>query len=242
MRHVFIAVLLILSCNVPSAAQLGLGLSLVLDDESVEDGWYTVTLRYYASISSDEVLAQEQVSGRFRGGYCFLVAGRTIAVPLEFLRSPTAAVGYSLDGTAERLPRIAIPSQQFTRTAEHALLADGLSPSFTGLVTSINEVAGPITLLGADGINVQRDGSRIIFRSNARIVAYGTVQGDNATHVFTVRPGVQLSDRVRVTARLTNSTTHINVTTELNRNDGTITLIAAAPLLSSESITWEIVE
>ena len=68
MRHVFIAVLLILSCNVPSAAQLGLGLSLVLDDESVEDGWYTVTLRYYASISSDEALAQEQVSGRFRGG------------------------------------------------------------------------------------------------------------------------------------------------------------------------------
>lgn len=242
MRNAIIVIVLILCFRVPSPAQLGLGLSLVVDDESVEDGWYSITLRYYESITSDQVLAHEQISARFRGGYCFLIAGRTINVPEEFIRSPSAAIGYSLDGRAESLPRIAVSSQLYARTAEHARIADGLSPSFTGFVTSINEVAGPITLLGGEGIDVEREGARLILRSRARIVARGTIQGDNTAHVFTIRPSVPLSDRARISAQLTNSTTHISLTTEINRNDGTITLIAAAPLLSSESITWEIVE
>jgi hypothetical protein len=41
---------------------------------------------------------------------------------------------------------------------------------------------------------------------------------------------------------LLNSTTHIALTAQVNLTDGTITIVAAAPLLETELISWEITE
>lgn len=227
---------------VPSSAQLGLGLALVIDDETVPDGWYSVVLRYYSSATDTKSLADETLSVRFSGGRCHVVCGLTTQLPEAFRSSSTAAIGYSIDGGQERVPRIQVASQHYAARAEHALLADGLSPSFTGFVTSINELAGPVTLVGADGISIDRQGSTMVLRLQKMSPVRGRIRGDNTTHFFTISPGVALSSRTRVTLALVNSTTQIALSASINLAAGTITVTAAAPLLESEQIEWEVFE
>lgn len=242
MRHFIVTLLTLGVLSVPMSAQLGLGLSLTLDDASVEDGWYTITLRFYAHASSQEVLAQEELQGRFHGGYCHVTAGRSIELPESFLRSATAAVGFAIDGSIERLPRISVARQQFSETARNALNAQSLDPGFTGLVTSINEIAGHISMIGRDGVRVERDGSQLIIRYQASKRIRGIISGNNINHQFTISPGIELNDGQRVFAYVTNSTTHIDVSADINILEGTIILTAAAPLLASERLVWEIYE
>lgn len=226
----------------PASAQLGLGLALVIDDETVPDGWYSIVLRYYTSATASTSLADETLSARFSGGRCHIVCGLTTLLPETFRSSTSAAIGYSIDGGQERVPRIQVATQQYATRAEHALLADGLSPSFTGFVTSINELAGPVTLVGADGVSIDRQGSTMVIRLQKTSAARGKIHGDNSAYSFTVSPGVALTSRTRVTLALVNSTTQIALTSSINLVTGTITITAAAPLLESEQIEWEVFE
>ncbi len=239
----FIAVLALMWILLaPASAQHGLGLALVIDDETVPDGWYNIVLRYYTSATASTSLADETLSARFSGGRCHIVCGLTTLLPESFRSSSTAAIGYSIDGGQERLPRIQVASQHYAVRAEHALLADGLSPSFTGFVTSINELAGPVTLVGAEGISIDRQGSTMVIRSRKLSPTRGKIRGDNSTYSFTISPGVALTSSSRVTLALVNSTTQIALSASINLAAGTITISAAAPLLESEQIEWEVFE
>jgi hypothetical protein len=242
MRFFFVIILVFSLLLQPVSAQLGLGLTVTLDDESVEDGWYEITLRFYATPSSQDILAQEQLQGRFHGGYCHVTAGRSIEIPVSFLRCPTASIGFAINGFPERQPRIIVARHQFSEVATNALIAQSLDPGFTGFVTSINELAGPITLLGRDGIIIERDRTQLLLRHRPSTLVRGVVTGNDTTHQFTIAPGVQLTDQHKVRAYVTNSTTHIAVSADISVPDGTIVLTATAPLLASERIVWELYE
>src|SRR5690606_25312410 len=48
-----------------------------------------------------------------------------------------------------------------TSTAARATIADSLSPSFTGLVRSINGNVGHLQLAGEQGVSVRSDGQKV---------------------------------------------------------------------------------
>lgn len=238
----FIVVVCLLIALIPQdvPAQHGTGIALTIDDETITDGWYAITLRYYASSIDTLALATEVVSGRFSKGHCHLNYGITVALPSAFIDSYTATIGYSLNNGTERQPRIILSRVPFAAQTDHARMADLLSPTFTGMVTSINEVAGPITLVGSDGLRVERRGTTLVIGQPPQRTERGSIQGDNSSHEFTLTPTVPVSDRTRVTVSLRNSTTHIALAARVNLTNGTITIQAAAALLETEHIDWEV--
>lgn len=240
MRTLALCILVFILCSTSSLAQVGFGLQLAIDDELVADGWYTITLRFYANIGAQQPLATEVVPGRFLGGRCMLVAGLTVQIPSEVLESTTSAVGYALDGADERMPRISFPAHAYAVLASRARVADALSPSFTGLVTSINEQAGPITVIGGSGITVDRAGSTLVIHQRSQVVARGEVRSDSSEYLFRINPGIAITDRMHVTARLVNSTTHITIAAAIEVTTGMLTITTAAPLLPTETILWEV--
>lgn len=242
MRLLLISAFFALLSTLPAAAQLGLGLSISIDDETIRDGWYSVHIRYYTTSTDGTAIAEEVLSGRFVSGRCSLLCGLTTQIPDVFLQSASASIGYSIEGGPERLPRIRPSRVPYAEHAQHAHIADALSPTFTGLVTSINELAGPVTLVGEDGIRVQRRGSTLTIGQQRAQATRGVIRGNNVSHQFSISPGVPITSATRVTLLLLNSTTHIALTAQVNLTDGTITIVAAAPLLETELISWEITE
>lgn len=240
MRFIVLVYVLITILPLDVPAQLGTGVALMIDDETIPDGWYGITLRYYASSIDTVPLATETLSGRFSNGRCHLVYGTTITIPAAFVESTTATIGYSLNEGPERQPRITIARVPYATRTEHARMADLLSPTFTGLVTSINEVAGPVTLMGVDGLRIERRGSTIVLTPPTQRSERGSIQGDNVSYEFTLTPSFPISDRTRVTVSLRNSTTQIALTTRTNTTNGTIIIQAAAVLLDTEHIDWEV--
>jgi hypothetical protein len=240
MRTFALYTLVFILCSASSLAQVGFGLQIAIDDELVADGWYTITLRFYDNIGATQPLATEAVPGRFLGGRCILVAGLSVELPPEFLENTTSAIGYALDGADERVPRLSLPAQGYAVLASRARIADALSPTFTGLVTSINELAGPITLSAGSGIDIDRAGSTLVIQQKRQLLAHGQVRSDSCDHVFRINPGIAISDRMRVTAQLVNSTTHITVATAIDVTNGILIITTAAPLLPTETILWEL--
>lgn len=240
MRTFALCVIAIIVYTVSSHAQVGFGLQIAIDDELVADGWYTITLRFYDNIGAQQPLVTEVVPGRFFGGRCMLVAGLSVELPPDLLESTTGVIGYALDGADERVTRLSLPAQAYTVLASRARIADALSPTFTGLVTSINELAGPITLSAGSGITIDRAGSTLLIHQRSQVLARGAVQSDSSNHVFRINPGITITDRMRVTAQLVNSTTHITITTAIDASNGWIIITTAAPLLPTEMILWEL--
>lgn len=242
MRLLFLSVIFAALGSLPASSQLGLGLTIAIDDETVRDGWYRVHIRYYTAATDQTAIGEEVLSGRFASGRCYLTCGLTTQLPDAFLQSASAAIGYSIDDRPEHVPRIRPASVPYAERTEHARVADVLSPSFTGLVTSINELAGPITITGEQGIRVDRQGSTLTIGRQPGSVARGIVRGNNTSHQFVIAPGVPITSQTRCTMQLRNSATHIALTSVINIADGTIAIIAAAPLLDTESISWELTD
>jgi hypothetical protein len=242
MRYLLIFAFYALLSVLPATAQLGLGLAISIDDETIRDGWYSVHVRYYTVSTDGTAVAEEVLSGRFVSGRCSLLCGLTTQIPDVFLQSASASIGYSIAGEPERLPRIRPSRVPYAEHALHAQTAEALSPSFTGLVTSINELAGPVTLVGEDGIRVQRQGSTLTIGQQRSPATKGIIRGNNVSHQFAISPGRAITSDTRVTLQLLNSTTQIALTSRVNLTDGTILIVAAAPLLDTELISWEITE
>jgi len=197
-------------------------------------------VRWYAVAVGGVPLAVEELRVTLVGGICTVVLGATSPLPMATIRNGKAFLGISVDGALERTPKTELVPTAFTQNAAIADVARALSPEVTGLVTSLNEIAGSISLLGESGVRVRRDGNILRIGRTTDVVERGQIIGDNKTFIFRYRPTMIVSDPSAVTFRVVADTTTIAVTLAINTTNNEMIFRTSAPLLATETLEWEI--
>ena len=213
---------------------------LFLGDAQTPDGQYSLVVRWYDAPVGGSPFALEMLNVEILSGSCSVVLGNTSPLPLIMLQRGTAFLGVEVGGTPERLPRVAIVPQTFARVAARAEIANALAPEVTGIVTSINEIAGNVKVVGESGIRVVRDGTILRINRTPIIIERGAIEGDGFTFQFRVLPSTSLTSDVDVTFRVNAGTTTISAGISIDAMTNTIVFVTSAPLLSSEKLEWEI--
>ncbi|GMV52441.1 MAG: hypothetical protein IAE64_02415 [Flavobacteriales bacterium] len=172
-------------------------------------------------------------------GIVTLTLGSTVPLPLTLLQRGLVWLGISIDGAPELLPRTALNSVPYSLFTHHADIADALSPDVTGVVTSVNEVAGRVELVAGRGVTISRDGHTLTLEAS-RSFARGQLKGIAGVFEYTVSPGIEIPPEATIAASVL-SNTYIGVSVRnIDYQTNTITLCTAAPLTDTELIQWVI--
>lgn len=185
-RHVFyLAAGLLLSCmSIQAQIPSTLSFQGVLGDgagQAMADGSYALTFRLYTQAMGGTPLWTETQTLDVNGGVFNAQLGSVTAL------TPTFDKGYwlgvSVDGSAELVPRTALLSVPYALRAGHAESADALATGASGVVTSVNDAEGAVTLEGAGGTTVIRSGTKITISSTGGSGGTGIqgVQNTNQT-------------------------------------------------------------
>lgn len=205
-----------------------------------DDGPHRISVRWYVDPFLPAPLWQEEIEADIVGGRCELVLGVTVPLPDTILRVNRIFIGYSVDGEAERRPRSELYATGMSLHAGYADMASRLDPRATGLVTSLNELSGPVTLVGVDGISVVRQGTTLVVLPTATSPERGRVSGDGTASEYRVRPARQLSANDRVTFRTLSPTTTLLTQLTIETASNELIFRVSAPLLPEECIEWSI--
>jgi hypothetical protein len=95
-----------------------------------------------------------------------VIIGSVSPIPGSLAFDRAYYLGVSVDGGSELVPRTAISATPYALYASVAGVANSLSPSVTGVVTSVNEKAGAITLEGGGGTTITNAGNVITISSS----------------------------------------------------------------------------
>ena len=239
MRSILILFLLT-AASVTAQVSSTVEVRLTLGDAQTPDGQHSVTVRWYATPVGGSPLAVEMLNVVLLNGACTVVLGNTSPLPISMLQGGSAFLGVEVDATPERSPRVTIVPQSFALVAARAEIANALAPNVTGIVTSINEMAGNIKVVGELGIRVVRDGTILRIHRTPVIVERGSIAGDGTAFQFRVQPSTILSTDVDVTFRVSAGTTTISAGIAIDTMTNTIEFVTSAPLLSTEKLEWEI--
>lgn len=197
-----------------------------------------LTIRWYDVPINGTWIEQEEFDADITAGRVQVQLGSTSPIPHDLLRSGDAWLGVSVDGGAELAPRTMLVSVSYAQYTEHAMVADRLSGDVTGVVTSMNEIAGAVKVLGEGGIVVRSDGDALIVGIDQPLES-GVVQGNDRQHVFIIKPLTRISSSCRVTAVVVSSTTTITCgIASVDVVANTISIITSAALTRDESIHW----
>ena len=213
---------------------------LALGDPQTPDGLHAITVHWYDVPTGGSSLSQEDHTIDLRDGECTVVLGTVSPLPLSVMERGVAYLGVRVDGTPERTPRIQLAPQAFARVAAFAEVAERLSPSVTGIVTSINEIAGNVKVHAGNGIRITRSGSVLLVEGDSAVAERGTISGTGSEFIFTVQPNTILRSEHDVTFCVAAGTTTIAVGCTINLNTNTMVFVTSAPLLTTEQIRWEI--
>lgn len=195
--------------------------------------WYTVPVGGVAENS-------EVLQAVFSDGYASLVLGSLNPVSDTMLMRGTVWVGLQLDVAPEYSPRTMVLSAPFARVAQRAIEAQSLSKEVTGVVTSVNEIAGNVMLVGGQGVTVQRAGP-VITISNLDKVETGEIFGSGSQFQFQIIPSTKITSTTSVTLQVVSATTCISACiTLLDVMTNTIHVSTAAALGVAESLRWTV--
>ena len=213
---------------------------LVFGSPLPDDGLQLVHLRLYEEAMGGTAIWQESVMATIRDGSCQVVLGGSTPLADTVMRAGRFYLGYHLQGEAERMPRMLVLPVASALTAAYAEVAARLDPRATGLVTSINELAGPVSLIGTGSIRIARQGSTLSVSSTHEPIEKGTIRGDGTSCVYRVRPNTQLSGSPRVTFDVRSPTTILLASMKIDVPTNELVFSVSAPLLAEESIVWSI--
>lgn len=217
-----------------------LSVQLVFGSPLPDDGVHPVHVRWYSDPLDGAVLWQESVIADIRQGQCQVVLGRSSAIPDTLLRNGQIYLGYNLDAESERQPRIAIVPSAMSLSSAYAEMAARLDPRATGLVTSINELAGPVSLIAGNGVQITRNGSTLEISSLPPATESGMIPGDGLTNVYRVRPRIPLRLDQHVTFDVRSPTTILFATVKIDVQANELVFSVSAILLQDEYISWSI--
>ncbi len=213
---------------------------LTLGDAQTPDGLHSITVQWYDVPSGGVSLVQEDHTIDLRNGECTVVLGTVSPLPIYALERGTVYLGVGVDGTPERTPRTPLTPQAFARVAAFAEVAERLSPNVTGVVTSINEIAGSVKVHAGNGIRISRNGSVLMIEGDSAFAERGTIAGNGSDFIFRVQPSTILRSEHDVTFCVAAGTTTIAAGCTIDLATNTMVFVTSAPLLTTEQIRWEI--
>jgi hypothetical protein len=146
----------------------------------IVDGNHSLTVRLYEAASGGSSVYEESQSTAIVKGLFNLIIGSVTPIPGTLAFDKAYFMGVSVDGGAELVPRTAISAAPYAIYASVAGTANSLAPGVTGVVTSVNEKSGAVTLQGGGSTTVTSAGNVITISSTGGSGGTG-IQGVQST-------------------------------------------------------------
>ncbi|MBM2814915.1 MAG: hypothetical protein HW421_1677 [Ignavibacteria bacterium] len=127
----------------------------------VANGSYALSFKIYDAASGGQLLWSETSQVQTVKGLFETTLGNTNPIQLTFEKQYW--VGISVSGSNELTPRTELTSAAYSFRSK---VADGLSSNATGVVTSVNDINGSITLKGEGGTTINKSGNVISIGSS----------------------------------------------------------------------------
>ena len=177
MKNIFYFVIIALLFSVAAFAQVPRTISYqgMLTDASgkpVPDGNKNLTVSLYADASGGSPLYSETQSVTVTKGIYTMIIGSATPIPPTLSFDNAYFLGVAIEGGTELAPRTALTSAPY---ALHAALADGASSNAVGIVRSLNNLSGALTLQGSGGTTITSNGHTLTISSSGS--AGGGIQG-----------------------------------------------------------------
>lgn len=206
-------------------------------------GDVSLTVSWYGQPVGGVAVLVEPHFASFKSGFSTLLLGAHAGLPDSLLLSGTAWIGLTIDGEQEMVPRTMLTSVPFARVASYSQIAGSLHPNVTGVVTSLNEVAGNVRIVADTGLSIRREGNLLrlgISGSDFQSAYSGIVIPAEMGYRFPVDVGVPITDRTVILAMvLSGDHTTIGCSVRvLNRDEGKIEIVTGALITPESRIHW----
>ena len=194
MRNIcLIAILLIIAVGINSVyAQIPRQMSyqgLIVDQggKAISDADHTFEIAIYDSPTTLTSLHSETFRVRTAAGIFNVILGTQTPFPANLTFDKQYWLGVSVDGGSEMTPRTVLTAVPYALNAATADIAKGVSSDARGVVTSVNEIDGPVRVVGDSVIKVTQSGNVITIGAKLpdlkgvpfNIVTSGTNRGQN---------------------------------------------------------------
>ena len=182
---------------------------------------------------------REQLSADVIDGIATVYLGSTVPLPPDLLLKGPFWLAIQIDGGVELQPRTMLASVPYAMMADRSRVAQALAPEVTGVVTSVNEIAGAVQLVGGSGLDITRTGTTLRI-DHRHVNESGRIEDRPGEHAFSITPLATLLPDHTIGVRVL-SDTHIAVNiTGVDYATNTIYIETSAPLLATELILWTI--
>ncbi|MCX7735784.1 MAG: hypothetical protein N2319_03630 [Candidatus Kapabacteria bacterium] len=134
---------------------------------SIDDGVYNITVRLYDTPTGGNAIYTERISQvQFKDGIFNLIIGKTSQLTLPFDKPFWMSIQIENNPEIDiRTEFTAVPYAFKAKLSDKATIADGLSPTATGFVKSINGTEGNVIIEGTGGTTINRNGQIITISS-----------------------------------------------------------------------------
>jgi hypothetical protein len=134
--------------------------------QPIADGNHILELRIYDTPTNSGPLHNETQSVVTQGGIFNVIIGLQTPFPTSLAFDRAYWLGVSVDGTSEMSPRTALTAAPYALNSSTADVAKGVSPDAVGVVTSLNEIDGPVRLVSDSTISITQSGNVITLAVN----------------------------------------------------------------------------
>lgn len=126
------------------------GMVIGAGGQPIADGQHTIDVRFYDVAIGGTVLYIESHDVETKGGIFSITIGSVTPMPASLAFDRQYWIGLSVDRDIEMTPRTALTSAPYALNSLTADMAKGVSQDAVGVVTSVNEIDGPVRIINED--------------------------------------------------------------------------------------------
>ncbi|MFN4984770.1 MAG: hypothetical protein ACK5GI_01325 [Ignavibacteria bacterium] len=238
MKHILFVLLsssALLQAQMPSVVSV----PIAIDSPDLRDGDFDVTIRWYDDALQGMLYGAERTTISITQGRSTIVLGNASPLPQALLESGRAWITVQFTGYAEPNERYVINPAAFSQVAGFAMVAASIDPRATGIVTSLNELAGAIELASGSGISIERSGNTLVINQRDN-VEEGIVRGDGINWTYRVQLSNPKMNGMPLTCGIESDTDIAYVSAQYDPATQTYLLMSSAILTTSEIIRWHV--
>lgn len=234
-------ILLLLIATASAAAQITelVAVTIAIESPDARDGVYPVTARWYNEASAGLPQGTERTTLTISNGQATVVLGSASPLPTLLLERGQAWISVQFDGAAEPTNRHHVVPHAFAHTAGFAHMAASLDPRATGIVTSINEIAGPVEITARKGISISRNGHQLILEHRSAF-EQGVLFGDGTRWEYSITPQDSMLLGQIMHCEIDSKRDHILVHCRYDQQRNCYIAQTSALLQPDESLRWYI--
>jgi hypothetical protein len=205
-------------------------------------GVHDVHIHWYDRGYGGQPVHQESHRVTIEKGLVNLSLGSIAGLPTALIRAGEAWISMSIDDGPEFEPRTRLVTVPYAMIADTARVAGSLSADVTGLVTSLNEIAGPVWITSDSTISIRKTDNVLTFssRTDASIREQGSIAGDGRRHRFEITPLTSITPAVRMHVEVLTSgdETIPCAVTQIDVTRNVVVVTTAVTLQSTETLMW----